>query len=119
MSVSAFWGYNLETNLVQLECVCFQLSDSRMAICGTSDSSTLSINPKICYIMCSKLTWSYNGLIMRVNDANAHCFYLKEATQQSWSVRQLERNINTLYYQRLLSSKDKSGIDGIIFIIEI
>lgn len=36
-------GYNLETNLVQLECVCFQLSDSRMAICGTSDSSTLSI----------------------------------------------------------------------------
>ncbi|WP_350472310.1 DUF1016 N-terminal domain-containing protein [Parabacteroides caeci] len=90
-----------------------------MAICGTSDSSTLSINPKICYIMCSKLTWSYNGLRMRVNDANAHCFYLKEATQQSWSVRQLERNINTLYYQRLLSSKDKSGIDGIIFIIEI
>ncbi len=76
-------------------------------------------NPEICYIMCSKLTWSHNRLIMRVNDANAHCFYLKEVTLQSWGVRQLERNINTLYYQRLLSSKDKSGIDGIIFIIEI
>ncbi|WP_317190837.1 DUF1016 N-terminal domain-containing protein [Parabacteroides goldsteinii] len=65
-------------------------------------------NPEICYIVCSKLTWSHNRLIMRVNDANARCFYLKEATLQSWSVRQLERNINTFYYQRLLSSKDKS-----------
>jgi predicted nuclease of restriction endonuclease-like (RecB) superfamily len=47
-------------------------------------------------------------LIMRVDDGNARNFYLKEATEQSWSVRQLERNINTFYYQRLLSSKDKS-----------
>ena len=67
-------------------------------------------NPEICYTLCSKLTWSHNRLIMRVNDANARCFYLKEATLQSWSVRQLERNINTFYYQRLLSSKDKSEI---------
>lgn len=45
---------------------------------------------------------------MRVDDSNARNFYLKEATEQSWSVRQLERNINTFYYQRLLSSKDKN-----------
>ena len=65
-------------------------------------------DPEICYTLCSKLTWSHNRLIMRVDDGNARSFYLKEATEQSWSVRQLERNINTFYYQRLLSSKDKS-----------
>ncbi len=65
---------------------------------------------EICYTLCSKLTWSHNRLIMRVDDINARRFYLKEAAEQSWSVRQLERNINTFYYQRLLSSKDKEDI---------
>lgn len=51
-------------------------------------------NPEIYYTVCSKLTWSHNRLIMGMNDANACCFYLKEVTRQSWSVRQLERNIN-------------------------
>lgn len=66
-------------------------------------------DPQICYTLCSKLTWSHNRLIMRIDDGNARDFYLKEATQQAWSVRQLERNINTFYYQRLLSSKDKNA----------
>jgi predicted nuclease of restriction endonuclease-like (RecB) superfamily len=67
-------------------------------------------NPEICYTVCSKLTWSHNRLIMRIDDSNARNFYLKEAAEQSWSVRQLERNINTFYYQRLLSSKNNGEI---------
>src|SRR5690606_38085977 len=43
-------------------------------------------------------------------DNNARKYYLKEATEQSWSVRQLERNIHTLYYQRLLSSDNKQPV---------
>ncbi len=62
-------------------------------------------NQKICYTLCSKLTWSHNRLIMRVNDNNARNWYLKEAAEQGWSVRALERNLETLYYQRLLSSQ--------------
>lgn len=62
---------------------------------------------EICYTPCSKLTWSHNGLIMRVENENARNYYLKEAAEQNWSVRVLERNINTSYYQRLLSSHDK------------
>jgi len=60
------------------------------------------------YTLCRKLTWSHNRLIMRVEDSNARDYYLKEAAENSWSVRLLERNINTFYYQRLLSSQDKS-----------
>ena len=60
---------------------------------------------EICYTLCSKLTWSHNRLIMRVENADARRYYLKEVIEQNWSVRELERNINTFYYQRLLSSQ--------------
>lgn len=64
-------------------------------------------NPEICYTLCSKLTWSHNRLIMRVESEGARDYYLREAAEQNWSVRVLERNIHTLYYQRLLSSQNK------------
>lgn len=59
------------------------------------------------YTLCRKLTWSHNRLIMRVENESARVYYLNEAAQQSWSVRTLERNINTFYYHRLLSSDNK------------
>ena len=55
--------------------------------------------------MCAKLTWSHIRLIMRVESDQARAYYLQETAQQHWSVRTLERNINTLYYQRLLASQ--------------
>jgi len=64
---------------------------------------------KICYTVCSKLTWSHNRLIMRIEDKNARNWYLQEAAEQGWSVRVLERNINTLYFQRLLSTKNQQA----------
>lgn len=57
---------------------------------------------KICYTLCIKLPWSHNRLIMRVKDPKAREWYLREAAQEQWSVRQLERNINSFYYQRQL-----------------
>ncbi len=57
------------------------------------------------YTLCSKLSWSHNRLIMRLENAKARTYYLTEAVQQRWSVRQLQRNINTFYYERLLSSR--------------
>ncbi len=54
---------------------------------------------------CAKLNWSHIRLIMRVSDKKARDYYLKETSGQNWAVRTLERNINTLYYQRLLSSQ--------------
>lgn len=67
-------------------------------------------DPEICYTLCSKLTWSHNRLIMRVENKQAQQFYLKECALQNWSVRVLERNINTLYYQRILSSKTDATV---------
>lgn len=52
----------------------------------------------------AQLSWSHNCLIMRVSDPKAREWYLREAAREQWSVRQLERNINSFYYQRQLES---------------
>ncbi len=57
-----------------------------------------------CYTLCSKLSWSHNRLIMRVESDNARIYYLKEAAGQGWSVREFERQIRTQTFQRLLST---------------
>ena len=60
--------------------------------------------------MCAQLTWSHIRLIMRVESDQVRAYYLQETAQQHWSVRTLERNINTLYYQRLLASQMKEVV---------
>lgn len=61
--------------------------------------------------LCGKLSWSHNRSIIRVLDTEARLYYLKEAAEQNWSSRQLERNINTLYYQRLISSQNPKVVE--------
>jgi predicted nuclease of restriction endonuclease-like (RecB) superfamily len=56
------------------------------------------------YTARSLLTWSHYRLIMRVDNPAARMYYLRETTEQSWSTRQLERNINSFYFERLLQS---------------
>jgi hypothetical protein len=62
-------------------------------------------DPEICYTVCSKLSWSHNRLIMREEDARARAYYLAESAAQQWTVRQLERNLQSRSFQRLLSSQ--------------
>lgn len=62
------------------------------------------------YTLRSELSWSHYRLLMRVENANARSFYLNECVKSRWSTRQLERQINTLFYERLLSSRDKAGV---------
>lgn len=61
--------------------------------------------------MCAKLNWSHIRLIMRVTAPKARSWYLKEAAAQNWAVRTLERNINTLYYHRLISSQIQEPVE--------
>jgi len=65
-----------------------------------------------CYTLCSELSWSHYRRLMRVSDEKERNFYMKEAAICNWSVRQLERNINTLYHTRLLKApeSDKAEI---------
>lgn len=57
-----------------------------------------------------EISWSHYRLIMRVPDEQARSFYLRETVESAWSVRQLQRQINTMFYERLLSSRDKESV---------
>ena len=57
------------------------------------------------------LPWSHYERLIRIEDKRARDWYAKEAFKQGWSYRTLSRNINTLYYERLLMSKDKAPVE--------
>lgn len=56
------------------------------------------------------LPWSHYERLIRVEDKKAREWYAKEAFEQGWSYRTLNRNINTLYYERLLMSTKKQPV---------
>lgn len=58
----------------------------------------------------SELSWTHYRQLMRVPDTNAREFYLEEAARAGWSSRQLQRQIHTMYYDRILASKDKESV---------
>lgn len=68
--------------------------------------------------LCAELSWSHYKLLMRVPDDKARAFYTEECAKSAWSVRQLDRQINTMYYQRILASQDKSAVAAEIQIRE-
>ena len=67
-------------------------------------------NPEIWKTLSSKLSWSHFQRVLKVSDEKARMYYLREAAENTWSVRTLDRNISTLYYQRLLSSDNKEVV---------
>lgn len=62
--------------------------------------------------VCPELSWSHYRLLVRIEDDDARNFYMKESVDANWSVRQLQREINTFSYQRyLLSNKNHQVVE--------
>ena len=57
-----------------------------------------------------ELSWTHYRLLLRVSSAEARQWYVTEAATQNWSSRALERQIGTLYYERLVLSGDKASV---------
>lgn len=55
----------------------------------------------------AKLSWSHFQRVLKVSNEKARMYYLTEAAENMWTVRTLDRNISTLYYDRLLASDNK------------
>ncbi|MDK9694102.1 MAG: PDDEXK nuclease domain-containing protein, partial [Sulfurimonas sp.] len=60
--------------------------------------------------LCSELSWSHYRLIMRIDNPQARLWYTEESAKSNWSVRALERQIGTFYYERIISSKEKQPV---------
>lgn len=71
--------------------------------------------PMIFHTACGKsqslLSWSHYRALIQVHDADARAWYTKEAADQAWSVRTLQRNIASQYYYRLLQSQNKKLVE--------
>jgi predicted nuclease of restriction endonuclease-like (RecB) superfamily len=59
-----------------------------------------------------ELSWSHYRLLMKIDDQSRREFYARECVEAAWSVRQLERQINSFFYERLLATQ-KSGHEGV------
>ena len=66
-------------------------------------------NP-IWHAVSTKLTWTHHRILLRVQDSKAREWYAQEAIENAWTVRALDRQIDKLYYDRLLSSKNKQPV---------
>ncbi|MGA4447055.1 PDDEXK nuclease domain-containing protein [Ectopseudomonas chengduensis] len=58
-----------------------------------------------------ELSWTHYRTLLRVDSDSARQWYMNEAATQNWSTRALERQIGTLYYERLLASQDRAAVE--------
>lgn len=58
------------------------------------------------------LTWSHYAVLLQVKDLNARTWYEKEAAEQTWSVRTLQRNISSQYYYRVLQTQKREIVEN-------
>ena len=67
-----------------------------------------SVNPK----SLSMLSWTHYRVLLQVEDKKARDWYEKEAAEQTWSVRTLQRNISSQYYYRMLKTQKKELVES-------
>ena len=60
----------------------------------------------------AKLSWTHYVRLLRIENKSAREWYMNESVENNWSARALDRQINSLYYERLLSSKEKAPVES-------
>ena len=58
----------------------------------------------------SQLNWSQYKLLLRIDDNDKRDYYIAETVKNNWSVRQMERQVNSQLFERLLLSNDKESV---------
>ncbi len=73
----------------------------------------MAINQKLSQGFSPQLSWSHYRALMRVTDEKARNFYEHEAIACGWSKTQLERQIHSSYYQRLMANQGAEGLESV------
>jgi predicted nuclease of restriction endonuclease-like (RecB) superfamily len=92
--------------------VCFPIWNaprSKSSSQNNGEKTSDADSSEILYALRRELTWTHYRLLMRVEKPEARAWYLNEAAEQNWSTRVLERQISSLYYERLHMSRDKKA----------
>lgn len=64
----------------------------------------------IVHTLCAQLNWSQYKLLISIEDDDKREYYLHEAVNNCWTFRELERQVNSSLYERLLLSNDKESV---------
>ena len=97
-TVSAKSGDQKPSTKLQTLSAIFEISDDKIATLLETISGSFP------------LPWSHYVKLLTVKDENARIFYETEALRGGWSVRQLDRQISSLFYERTLLSKNKAAM---------
>jgi predicted nuclease of restriction endonuclease-like (RecB) superfamily len=62
------------------------------------------------YAVRTNLNWTHYRSLLKIENEAVRNWYMAEADAEGWSTRALERQINSFYYERLLSSQDKKPV---------
>ena len=70
--------------------------------------------------VCAELSWTHYRLLIRIKEQEKRDYYVKECVDCAWSVRQLERQINSFYYERILATNEskRAEVRGEIQVLE-
>ena len=58
----------------------------------------------------SQLSWTHYRVLLRIENEDKREYYIAETVKNNWSVRQMERQINSQLFERLLLSNDKESV---------
>lgn len=89
-----------------------RISEKSMQISETSSrksSTMMTISEKLHFT----LSWSHYLKLMRIENPDERRFYEIEATENNWSLRELQRQFDSSLYERLALSKDKKGVKAL------
>ena len=64
----------------------------------------------ILHSLSGELTWTHYKVLIRIDNLDKRAFFIAESIKNAWNVRQMERQIHSLLYERLLMSQDKDTI---------
>ncbi len=62
------------------------------------------------HALSDQLTWTHYRHLLTVKNEQARSFYMNEAIKDNWSTRELDRQINSLLFERLAKSRNKEGV---------
>lgn len=86
------------------------ISNALRSKSSESATNTVAYQPWKPGQLSQDLSWTHYRVLTRVAAPDARAFYEIEAVKNNWSARELERQINSLLYERLAKSKDKAGV---------
>jgi len=86
---------------------------SRLSASAQKGATTLRLFDGETVYFPTGLSWSHYCLLIRIDSEPMRTFYEIEAVQNAWSVRQLERQIGSLLYERLAKSRDTAAVKAL------